>query len=30
MGGANENPTPIDFKHPLQWYILGIWRTLGI
>jgi hypothetical protein len=23
MGGTNENPTPIEFKHRLKWYILG-------
>jgi hypothetical protein len=23
MGGTNENPNPIDFKHRLKWYILG-------
>jgi hypothetical protein len=23
MGGANDNPNPIDFMHGLKWYILG-------
>jgi hypothetical protein len=23
MGGANENPNPIDFMHRLKWYVLG-------
>jgi hypothetical protein len=30
MGGANDNPNPIDFMHRLKWYILGrnIWQDI--